>query len=501
MHTNSDYNHLMSSVQQCIDNPESHDTQIGNIFTESMYTELRDELAFLGVQGLDQLDIIWASDLKDRFAIREFLKDRSFGEKRLISMPDRITGSIKACDGTTIFRPSPITGIEKEISNLSTWWSLWFAYMFRTRVNVRGETKNNVFSLLGTIPRAKYPALSSAEEAASLPLQTLCLALFDAIFIYVLSSLAPTTWQQLKNSLHKSLYERKAALCISILQEQYGDADVIFIQEASEAFAARAGVCLDHFVLRPAGVDGRRSQLSLILARKSRFFRHTARDLTEEVLRRLPSRCTTAGDLCVFEVDSHEGPCLLASFHGDSEGACTAPVLTALHDLARERCPHHTLLFGLDANTAVKPADAPGGERGEPRGRPAGAAGLDAGGFSALLADLGLGSCWQGQDLRGLWTTFNARTYLQPQLHKAVGLEGVLDRRHMRLRDWLVFRAGQLAVAAVERDNTGRRGRFESRVMPSQAFPSDHAIVAAKLHRLDGGVGSLMRRSSTTDLP
>ena len=510
MHSNSDYNQLMSSVQQCIDNPEPHDTQIGNIFTTSMYMELRGILDGLGVMGLDQLDSFWASDLKDRMAIREFLKDRSFGEKRLISMPDRMTGAVKTCNGTTAFRPSPITGIQNEMSNVEMWWSLWTQYMFQTKINVRGETKSNVFSLLEVIPRAKYPALSEAEEAVSVPLQTLCLALFDAIFIYVLSSLAPTTWQELKNSLHKSLYESKAALCVTILQEQYGDADVIFIQEASEAFAARAGVCLDHFVLRPAGVDGRRSQLSLILARKSRFFRHTARDLTEEVLRRLPSRCTTAGDLCVFEVDSHEGPCLLASFHGDSEGACTAPVLTALHDLVGEHFLEHTLLFGLDANTAAGPGCGESDRCGDSAlrkvatcsAKPAGAAtGLDGGSFRSILSERGLGSCWQGQDLRGLWTTFNARTYLQPQLHKAVGLEGVLDRRHMRLRDWLVFRAGQLAVAAVERDNTGRRGRFESRVMPSQAFPSDHAIVAARLHRLDGGVGSLMRRSSTTDLP
>ena len=114
-----------------------------------------------------------------------------------------------------------------------------------------------------------------------------------------------------------------------------------------------------------------------------------------------------------------------------------------------------------------------------------GGAGLDGGGFCALLRERGLGSCWDGQDLRGLWTTFNARTYLQPQLHKAVGLEGVLDRRHMRLRDWVVFRAGQLAVAGVERDNTGRRGCFLARAMPSEGFPSDHAIVAAAFRRPD----------------
>ena len=199
--------------------------------------------------------------------------------------------------------------------------------MFKTPLCLQSKTFTSVFQLLEPVSRAKYPAVTEDEEAISVALQTLCLALFDAIFVHVLCSLAPNTWQPLKASLHKALFEHKPSRCVSILQERYADADVVFIQEASEAFASRAGVCLDHFVLRPSGVDGRRSQLSLILARKSRFLHHTARDVTKDVLCRLPSRCTTAGDLCVFEVSSHDGPCLLASFHGDSDGASTAPVV------------------------------------------------------------------------------------------------------------------------------------------------------------------------------
>ena len=503
-HNNTEYNEMMLTIQRYIDNPKPFELKICNIFTNEMYQELRNELLSNGVHDLQKLDEIWLRDLMDRYLVSEFLKDRSFGEKRLISMPDRITNSI-ATKGGLIYRPSPITGTDIEMNDIKTWWSLWTTYMFKTALNVEGNAVKSVFSLLETIPRAKYHAVTEDEEAISVALQTLCLAIFDAIFVHILSSLVPQTWQPLKNSLHKALFERKAALCVSILQQQYRDADVIFIQEASEAFAARAGVCLDHFVLRPSGVDARRSQLSLILVRKSLFFRHAARDVTEDVLLRLPSRCTTAGDLCVFEIGSHEGPYLLASFHGDSDGACTAPVLLALDDLARECYPDHTLLFGLDANTVAGPGFGDSDQCKESACKRAASdaqlgVALDGDGFSYLLGQRGLGSCWQGQDLRGLWTTFNARTYLQPQLHKAVGLEGVLDRRHMRLRDWLVFRAGQLAVAAVERDNTGRRGRFESRVMPSQAFPSDHAIVAATLGRVSPPSPTSARRGSTSAL-
>ena len=513
-HNNEEYNDLMLTLQKHINNPKCFEIEIRCIFTDEMYLELRQQLAGQGVSGLEVLDTIWKTDFRNRMAISGFLKDRSFGEKRLISMPDRITSSI-ATQGGLIFRPSPITGNQSEMNDVQTWWKLWKSYMFETALCAEGKSIKSVFSLLENIPRAKYPAITEPEETISIALQTLCLAIFDAIFIHILSRLAPKTWQPLKSSIHKSLFENKAAVCVSILDEQYADTDVIFIQEASEAFSSRAGVCLDHFVLRPSGVDGRRSQLSLILARKSLFLRHTARDVTEEVLRRLPSKCTTAGDLCVFEVATHsEGPYLLASFHGDSDGACTAPVLKALDELAKERFPEHVLLFGLDANTVAGPGcttvkypsstntDGALGSRsdGQKPASAGSAVGLDGGGFSSLLAERGLGSCWQGQDLRGLWTTFNARTYLQPQLHKAVGLEGVLDKRHMRLRDWVVFRAEQLEVAGVERDNTGRGG-FESRVMPSQVFPSDHAVVAATLRRQPQFSSDVVRKGSASIMP
>jgi hypothetical protein len=172
------------------------------------------------------------------------------------------------------------------------------------------------------------------------------------------------------------------------------------------------------------------------------------------------------GDLCVFEVASHDGDrFLLASFHGDSAGRCTAPVLAGLHALADELCPGHTLLFGLDANTAGGGGGGGGGD-------------ADAG-LGVDLAGRGLASCWRGQEAGGLWTTFSARTALQPQLHKAVRPGDVGDRRHRRLKDWILFYDAQLDVVAAERDNGGDRSFCPDRATPSLAFPSDHAIVAA----------------------
>ena len=464
-HHNQDYDNLMSALQRCFDCPLEMNVPIEQIFSHSMYEELKKELTGQGKEELEMLDFIWVSDLSKRKAITEFLKDTSFGEKRLISMPDRMTTSIKTISGKERFRPSPITGILEDMGDIASWWTMWKDYMFHTPFFVKGEQHLNVFSLLQKIPRAKYPALTESEEAISRSMQTLCLALFDAVYTFLLSKIAPETWQPLKRSLIKTLFENKASSCVSILQSQYCDAEVIFVQEASEAFAARAGVCLNHHVLRPTGVDGRRCQMSLILVRKDVFCHSSAVDVTDEVLENLDvKKCVEKGDLCVFRVQSSLGHFLLASFHGDSNGRSTAPVLAALDRLARERYPEHTLIFGLDANMA-----------GEGDG---------AGDLDSLLAGRGLSSCWEGQDLGSLWTTFNARTHLQPQLQKAVGLSDVLDRRHMRLKDWILFYDSQLAVQDVSRDNTGARD-FVTRVMPSPAFPSDHAIVSAKLRMKD----------------
>jgi hypothetical protein len=376
-------------------------------------------------------------------------------------MPDRMTSTLKTDIGTIIYRPSPISGYQCDICDITVWWEQWKTFMFRTPVLVKGVVAPSVFAILETIPRSKYPALSENEEELSIPLQTLCLAIFDSALIFLLSHVMSSAWQPLKWSLHKALYEDKVSSCVSILQRHYSAADIIFIQEASEAFASKVWTCLDHFVMRPGHMDGKRSQMSVILLRRARFSESSCRDVTDEVLQRL--KCVERGDLCVAEA-LEEGtgrPHLLVSFHGDSSGRATCPVLTVVHALVQERYPAHVVVLGLDANTACTSA-------------------LDAARFGEHLRSLGLSACWTDAEAPHVWTTFSARTFLQPQLQKAVGHAQVLDRGNMHLKDWVLFYAAQLASAGADRDNTGGAG-FEERVIPSHAFPSDHAIVRASL--------------------
>ena len=282
-----EYCELMSSIENCFDDPAKVDMDLGCVFSQRMYDDLRAQLAcHLDDEELAVLDRMWTAEFKSKRLVSQFLKDESLGEKRLISMPERITSSVEGVDGVEHFRPSPITGFEDEMGDIPTWWPLWLEYMFSRPVLLRGERLPCAFSLLEPIPRAKYPDLTAEEAAASRPLQALYLALFDAALTWLLSAVAPSIWQPLRRALHRALHADKPAACVAVLRSRHAAADVIFVQEASEAFATRAAADLDHHVLRPPGADGRRRQMSLVLLRRGAFHLRGARDVTADVRRR-----------------------------------------------------------------------------------------------------------------------------------------------------------------------------------------------------------------------
>jgi|TARA_B110000977_G_scaffold131783_1_gene167856 hypothetical protein len=94
-------------------------------------------------------------------------------------------------------------------------------------------------------------------------------------------------------------------------------------------------------------------------------------------------------------------------------------------------------------------------------------------------------------------TTYNARTYLQPQLNKAVRMseracspftdknpkDHILFQISSHLNDLdgcEVQRAG-FSTEIVSRDNTGTGTFAPHAPFPTLKFPSDHAIVSAEL--------------------
>jgi hypothetical protein len=84
------------------------------------------------------------------------------------------------------------------------------------------------------------------------------------------------------------------------------------------------------------------------------------------------------------------------------------------------------------------------------------------------------------------YTTFNARTYLQPQLNKAV----TFDERYTNInvdrnpKDFILYTPRDFELVDTGRDNTGERTYTEDMMFPTLKFPSDHGVTAATLRLL-----------------
>jgi hypothetical protein len=435
-----EYNEFMLAVEKFLRNADE-DLPVNELFTESMFTELIYELDKQGIPQIDELSRVWLEDYSRRKAISGFLKDRSIGEKRLTSMPDRITNTINLASGAKLKRPSVInTYTECALTSMEIWWKQWRIFMFSTYVQIfsKGNTEPKpqlVCNLIGPIQRKKYPAISAEEQRISVQLQLLCLAILDAIFIHIVNRVAPTRWESIRRTLSCALIDGKDERLCQILADSYLDRHVIFLQEASAALVQRARAhssLSERFaVLLPDDFDPRREQNSIILVDRRRFDATAAEDATQLVLS-FTGDFLAPGDLFAASISDCAGQrWLLVSFHGDSAGLSTAPTLRAVHRV-RRALPGHVLLAGLDANTHS--------HGGDPRLHGVAA-------FRTLLVDLGVVSVWDGAADPFVQTTCGARTSLQTQLSKAVEYHCRFSAASVSLKDWLLGYAGQVCVS------------------------------------------------------
>jgi hypothetical protein len=299
----------------------------------------------------------------------------------------------------------------------------------------------------------------------SLPLQTLAGAIFDAILVHMMNSVAADTWQPLRTQLCEALNRKKDSRTLDILDQKYSDADIVFVQEAASSFveAAKAHALGERYsIIAPASLDPKRDQNSLVLVKKG-FGSFEEVD----VLSSLSDAPVAAGDLLVVQNDEY----VLASFHGDTNGLATIPITDAVLGKVGDK----TLIFGLDANTYEAKRD--GYQNAEE--------------YQAHIVEKGLASqrgSTKDMDPK-LYTTFNARTYLQPQLNKAVSYEERFTNVNVdrNPKDFVLF-SRSLELVSTSRDNTAKTSsssgepKYDNEKMfPTLKFPSDHAITKAVL--------------------
>jgi hypothetical protein len=335
--TNDDpsYNELMKSVSTFIETPGTNDISVKEVFTDKMFNELATQMQNIGWTGIEETRKLWESDYKDRKIISGFIKDGKLGKKRLASMPDRVTNTIHTSSDETVMRPTVINCFAGDLSTLDLWWSRWLEFYFQQPISVNRDgtaTSTQIYKMIAPIKKAKYPDITVEEEAISKPLQTMAIAIFDAILVHMMNTIGPKTWQGLRTDICQKLNHKKNDRTVEILQTTYGNADIQFLQEVAGNFLKfTAGrPIVDAFdIYQSASMDPERDQNSYILLKKRRYVEVT--EVTDGVLRyyeaqnngtKLP---VVDGDLLVLAAtDAVDGAkYVLASFHGDTNGyAC-----------------------------------------------------------------------------------------------------------------------------------------------------------------------------------
>jgi hypothetical protein len=482
--TNTDpkYNKLMAGVSEFIKNPNDKDVTVGEIFTDDMFAELETLMRAAGWKYVDETKVKWNNEFKNRKIISQFIKDDLIGKKRLVSMPDRITNTLSDVSGADVLRPTVINCYSKDLSNKQVWWGYWKEYMFTAPVKLSEDKPPAVISsMLQPIKKSKYPSIETDEEMMSVPLQTLNLAIFDAILVHMLNTVS-ADWNGIRDTICTKLNRKKTDRTIEILTTTYLDYDIQFLQEVGSAFinaATKSRNVLSHYDVHiPSKLDSKRDQNSIILLKKNKY--DSVVEVTDKVISLYNSKHSDAklpvmdGDLFAVTVEKKDntdtqlrnyGKYLLASFHGDTNGLATKAVVTAVQEYASQQLPDHKLLFGMDANTYDSPEKDQQGVTD----------------FAQWYTARHLNTCYGPTPNPKNFTTFHARTYLQPQLNKAITFEEKDIKGDKNPKDFILFFKSDFDVIETRKDNTGKRTYIDGMVFPTLDFPSDHGITSTLL--------------------
>jgi hypothetical protein len=479
---NPEYEQLMINIEKFLENPGDKDIPVKNIFTEDMFSKLDARLTSVGWTSVRSY---WEKDFQDRKIVSGFLKDPTLGSKRLASMPDRITNTINVQGGEgQVYRPTVINMYAGDLSTMDKWWAAWEKFMFDDKLRYKGKTGIETkipYEMLQKISKAKYPDITEQEEKDSLPLQTLCGAIFDAILVNMMNTIAtsPEAWQDLKKTMVENLNKQKVPHTLQILENTYGDVDIITLQEVSSSFIDQARASKlgkTHHIIAPAELDPIRDQNSVIFLNKQAFPRGKGTEITKLVEASFPKDVkvpVAQGDILAITTTNKFGlELVVASFHGDTNGLATKPVVDATVKAMRSdsALKNHRLVFGMDANTYEKAT--PGKQQDV----------LD---FAKDVVSHGLTSCWGDVPNPANYTTYNARTFLQPQLNKACKSTEKREKGDVNPKDFIIFPKSDFKVVKTWKDNTGKKNYIEDMAFPTLEFPSDHGLLSTILEPIE----------------
>mmetsp|Transcript_63785 Transcript_63785/g.138709 ORF Transcript_63785/g.138709 Transcript_63785/m.138709 type:complete len:537 (-) Transcript_63785:26-1636(-) len=458
-HPDPTYKSLMEAVEQFIVAPGEDDVPVHSVFSDAMVDRLLGEMKAANLAPQEHLDLVstlWKEEVRERRVVSGFMQDKLIGDKRLASMPDRVTNTILAPGKDAVYRPTVINCYDGDMSSLESWYQQWLDFFFRKEVDL-GKGATPVYKLLQKIKKAKYPAIREEEEEASIPLQLLFQGVFDAILVDFMLKRGTTVWQPLRRGICDSLNKKKFERVKEILATTYAEADVVFLQEVGNQLvqALRETFGESYHIVTPGSFDLKRGQNSVMMLCKDLMPTWEEVSLTES------TDGWGDGDLLTVKTTIGGLPITLGSFHGDTNGLLTPPLVTKV----ATKKPTDLLLMGLDANVY--------------RSKSKKTQHID--GFLEVYKSFNLESSWGTPPDESLHTTYHGRTYLQPQLNKAVKSTELKEKGDIQPKDYILFTSNKLKAVKAWRDNTGSGEFIGEMVFPTLQFPSDHALIAADL--------------------
>ncbi len=103
----------------------------------------------------------------------------------------------------------------------------------------------------------------------------MCGAIFDAILVHMMNTVSePAIWQDLKRTMVENLNKQKVPHTLDILENVYGDSDVITLEEVSASLieqARKRALGQKFWIVAPGDMDAVRDQNSVIFLSKETF--------------------------------------------------------------------------------------------------------------------------------------------------------------------------------------------------------------------------------------
>ena len=422
------YVQLMENIEHFIERPtEANDVVISSIFTEVMFQQLLTTMQGVAVfaDGIEYIKAEWADSFKSRKIISGFMTDKELGDKRFISMPDRLTNCIDTITGL-ICRPTVTNNYDTKLPDLATWWPLWMKFIFEDEVKTSFEKPaTKVYKRFKKLNPEKYPAVTAEESKHSLVLQVLCMAIYDCILVHMMNKLGPGYWPEIKQVLYDELSEKKPKRCLDILMSySVANVSVILLQECNGNFleaVRQHSIYNNYHLIVSECFDTVRNQNSIALLSKKHFQAEVKECGQSAQSDELVKGKLADGDLLLFTAKSLAGDnFMFGSFHGDTGGLATIPTLDVIKKIHAQ--PQYTgfkLIVGMDANAY---------SHAKPKKQ------LAAQSLQDKFKSHKLQCNWPDDVKQWPMTTMNARTFLQPQLNKAIR-RSEMPSKEMILRD------------------------------------------------------------------